>query len=248
MTYSTARVHPASTGVFNPLVSFFLWSEWARSRLDHVLATNRSNPLPFSSWLIGSRNSKRFEWWIVSSLLTPGVLPARDPFKNNFQWLTPSFNQHVVYKWLCTSGEREIGYIKFKLCQPPSASVWWNHLCCIRGETGQSSSTPNPWIKAKSYRGEICSAPGNPLWMWGVTAHWFFLGVVWLFCNESRWVKTLFPQCSVFVLEKHNHQSVFNKNTHGSVTWVCFWDILSLSATSCLLGSETGTKVWANLL
>lgn len=74
------------------------------------------------------------------------------------------------------SVEREIGYIKVSVCQPPSAPIWWNQLQCIWRETGQSSSTPNPWIKAKSYSGEICSALGNPLWMWERTAQWVFRG------------------------------------------------------------------------
>lgn len=96
--------------------------------------------------------------------------------KNNLKKLTPSFNQHVVYKWLYTSVEREIGYIKVWARQPPSGPIWWNQLCCVWAETGQSSSTPNPWIKAKSYSRQICSAPGNPLWMWERTAQWVFRG------------------------------------------------------------------------
>lgn len=124
--------------------------------------------------------------------------------------LTPSFNQHVRYKWLCMSAEREIGYIKVGFCQPPSAPTRWNLLCYIWGETDQSSSTPNPWIKAKSYSTEIRSAPGNPLWMWERTAQWVCRGRLGVLGSEREEAGEDFISTALRIrLEKQNHRWVF---------------------------------------
>lgn len=71
-----------------------------------------------------------------------------------------------------------------------------------------SSSTPNPWITAKSYRMGICSAPGNPLWMWerGRSVGVLRSGQA---CEDFT--------ASVSPLENPNHHPVFGlfQNTHG---------------------------------
>lgn len=115
------------------------------------------------------------------------------------------------------SAEREIGYIKGGVCQPPSAPIWRSQLCCVWGATGRSSSTPNPWIKAKSYSAEIYVLPReNPLWMWERAAQWVFLGVIWKFLGleweqaGEDFISTLFYVCFFCWGKKpHNHHSVF---------------------------------------
>lgn len=145
--------------------------------------------------------------------ITPAVSASQRSIKNNFRWLTPLFNQHVVYKWLCMSVEREIGYIKVGSLSAICSYMVESVILYMR----KDRPVPLPLLilgsRPRATVERYVLPPGGILYGCGSGRLSGFLGVVWVFSgwNESRRVKTLFPVFCIS-LEKTSHH------------WGFFWD------------------------